>query len=246
VVGGLFSAFLAIRGRLVAGAVACAVVALAIAAARGTGHLGPINFWLQRPDALLIGIIAAVVNTRIPDPLPATWRRVLQVGGWLGVAAIAVVSLASIKWLEPTGFYVPFLPEIPEGLSKAQILDLVRDEVTTNNYWIRWGFTVVGWAMLPVTLAAARLPEWGVGRLLSIRPLVVVGGMSYSLYLIHTIPLLIFVGPIPADNVPVRVVVALATSFLFALPLYHWVEKPSMRRKVRVGTVDPQPEGATP
>jgi len=87
-----------------------------------------------------------------------------------------------------------------------------------------------------VLICMVRTPRWLLGRALSIRPVRAVGRMSYSLYLIHTLPILLFVLPIPDGYLPLRVLVAWITAFVFAWPLYQFVEKRSMDRKNRVDT----------
>jgi len=218
-------------------AVLMAVLAVGIQVARATGHFGPLNFWLQRPDALMLGLVAAVINSRIPETPTERQRRAFTVGAWIGGVAIVVLMTLSIVPLQKLGWpYVPFLPEVDETLSPQQAFEVAMAELSTGNFWVKWAFTITNWAMVPVLICMVRSPGWLPGRGLSIRPIRAVGRMSYSLYLIHTLPILLFVLPIPAGNVPLRVLVAWITAFVFAWPLYQFVEKRSMARKDRVDT----------
>jgi peptidoglycan/LPS O-acetylase OafA/YrhL len=221
-------------------AVVLAALAVAIQVARLTGHFGPINFWLQRPDALMLGVVAAVVNSRLPEQLTPTQRRAVAVGGWVGVVAMGVVMLWSIKSLERFGIYVPYLPAEPaEGVDPQVAFREAMAALAAGNYWVKWGFTIVNWAMVAVLIAIVRQREWIVSRALTLRPVRAVGRMSYSLYLIHTLPILLFVGAIPRSNAPLRIVVAWITAFVFAWPLYQFVEKRSVARKERVDAAPP-------
>jgi peptidoglycan/LPS O-acetylase OafA/YrhL len=218
-------------------AVLMAVLAVGIQIARATGHFGPLNFWLQRPDALMLGVVAAVINSRIPETPTARQRQLFTVGAWVGAAMIIVLMTLSISPLQKFGWpYVPFLPEVNETLSPQQAFEVAMAELSTGNFWVKWAFTITNWAMVPVLICMVRTPRWLPGRALSIRPVRAVGRMSYSLYLIHTLPILLFVLPIPDGNLPARILVAWITAFVFAWPLYQFVEKRSMARKDRVDT----------
>ncbi len=234
-------AFLALlmvtRRWIVQMAVLMAVLAVGIQVARATGHFGPINLWLQRPDALMLGVVAAVINSRIPETPTEAQRRAYTIGAWIGTLAIAVLMTLSIAPLRRLGYpYVPFLPEVSDTLSPEQAFDVAMAELSTGNFWVKWAFTITNWAMVPVLICMVRSPAWLPGRALSVRPVRAVGRMSYSLYLIHTLPILLFVLPIPEGNIPLRVLVAWITAFVFAWPLYQFVEKRSMARKERVAT----------
>ncbi len=217
---------------VVQAAVVLALLSIAVQTARATGHFGPINFWLQRPDALMLGVVAAIINARIPEEPSPGQRRAIQVSAWVGVVAMVVAMLWSVKALERFGIYVPYLPaEAPEGTPPDVAFRTAMAALSAGNYWVKWGFTIVNWSMVAVLIALVRQREWIVGRALCLRPIRKVGQMSYSLYLIHTLPIALFVVGLPRSNPPLRIIVAWVTAFAFAWPLYHFVEKRSLARK---------------
>jgi peptidoglycan/LPS O-acetylase OafA/YrhL len=81
-----------------------------------------------------------------------------------------------------------------------------------------------------------------VARLLSTRPLVYGGRISYSLYLWH-FPFFVMVGlnDPSAEHALVPSVAAVAATFACAIASYHFVELPFLRRKRRVGESQPEP-----
>ncbi len=103
---------------------------IAIGVARLGGHVGPRFAWYQRPDALLLGVVLAFANAR----MPATWSP--EVERWMrraATAAVIVCSLAVASGMfiaKPFGLYVPFL--VPEGGSLHDGL-----------YWGEFGFSIV-------------------------------------------------------------------------------------------------------
>ena len=74
---------------VVQAAVLLAVLSIAVQTARATGHFGPINFWLQRPDALMLGVVAAIINGRIPEEPSPFQRRAIAVSAWSRAAAVS-------------------------------------------------------------------------------------------------------------------------------------------------------------
>jgi peptidoglycan/LPS O-acetylase OafA/YrhL len=96
------------------------------------------------------------------------------------------------------------------------------------------GFTVLAFVAAVVTLVALQ-PGSAVYAVLAWTPLVLLGRISYSLYLWH-LPVFI----VMADNtdswpVPARVVVGVGTALLLATASYVFVERPALRLKSRLG-----------
>jgi peptidoglycan/LPS O-acetylase OafA/YrhL len=96
------------------------------------------------------------------------------------------------------------------------------------------GFTLLAVVAAVVTLVALQ-PSSALYAVLACTPMVLLGRISYSLYLWH-LPLFIFL----ADNtqswpVPVRVVVGVAGALLLATASYVFVERPALRLKSRLG-----------
>jgi peptidoglycan/LPS O-acetylase OafA/YrhL len=103
-----------------------------------------------------------------------------------------------------------------------------------------------GWAALPPCLGAALIIAGGetgtslVGRMLSLRPVVFVGLISYSLYLWHW-PVLVFqnigglVAPLPPDNRRLKLAM-LAVSMLLGYLSWKFVETPFRKGRLRPAT----------
>jgi peptidoglycan/LPS O-acetylase OafA/YrhL len=245
VVGALLVLLLVRSRQLVAGAVVMTVAAILIEIARARGDLGPLNFWLQRPDALLIGVVIAIVNSRVPADLSERAHRWIRVAGWAALTILlAVWSMSLVPVRKVIGVYVPFIPEPPEGLSDQAAFEHVITELPLGNYWIRWGFTVSIWVTAVLVFVFAREKDWIVGRALSVRPVRLVGRMSYVLYLFHTLPLWLVVYPM-GGNIVVRVVMAWILAFALSTPVYLFVEKRALQRKKRHSSLEPTPDGTT-
>jgi len=243
VVGALLIVVLVRTRQLILGAVLLTVAAIGIQVARGGGHLGPLNFWLQRPDALLLGVVLAIVNSRIPAELSLRSQRLLRIAGWAAVAVLVVTMSYSLEPIRKVfGVYVPFTPELPESLSGQAAFRYSMAALTEGNYWIRWGFTATIWATCVLVLVLARQKDWIVGRALSVRPIRLVGRMSYVLYLFHTLPLWLVVYPM-GGNIAVRVLLAWILAFALSTPVYLFVEKWALRRKNRHSSLVPPSTG---
>lgn len=95
-----------------------------------------------------------------------------------------------------------------------------------------WG--VPGVVALPACLSAAALLYFGgincnlVSRLLSFRPVIFVGLISYSLYLWHW-PVISFLRYVVGDPTVVQLALAAALSFVLAVTSYYFVEQPLRR-----------------
>ncbi len=73
--------------------------------------------WLSRPDSLMWGVALAVVNAKMPDPLPAAFRRWLPRVGIVGLVVAAVTMLAGSPFLNDifyrAGLPYPYFPMAP-------------------------------------------------------------------------------------------------------------------------------------
>lgn len=150
--------------------------------------------WMARPDALLIGVLLALGNARLPDPLSPRAKRIITWSGTIGAVICGLVLVSSLEILHKRGFgfWVPGIPR-----DSSQVINrngemwcaLDVGEVhrpCTDELWIfRWGFSVMGLAIAPVTLCFARCKEAWISRVFSLRWFRKVGEMSYSLYVWH-------------------------------------------------------------
>lgn len=186
--------------------------------------------WLSRPDSLMWGVALAVVNARIPDPLPAAIRRWLPRIGIIGFAvAGGTMLLASPFFNDLAGRlglpypYVPMAPPTPvEGADGV--------------YWISFGHTLTALAFIPPMLCMARYKDWYANRALSWRPLRFLGRMSYTVYVWHTLVYFVVLDLLGGDEylgekwrVPILAVVTIVA----CLPVYYGVEKRALQVKMR-------------
>jgi peptidoglycan/LPS O-acetylase OafA/YrhL len=228
-------------------AVGLAIVATWIGWQRWTGHAGPIPIpadpvnanaiqrgisllWLSRPDSLMWGVGLAVLNARLPDPLPERWRRWLPRVGIVGlVVAFGSMLLASgflFDLSSRVGLPYPFVPMAPP--TPADVGDRV--------YWITFGHTLTALAFAPAMLCMARYKEWWANRALSWKPLRFLGRMSYTVYVWHTLVYFVILDLLGGDEVlgqKWRAPLLAAVTIVACLPIYYGVEQRMLRVKLR-------------
>jgi peptidoglycan/LPS O-acetylase OafA/YrhL len=159
------------------------------------GVLKDVSFavWLQRPDSLMVGMLCAIANAHLADPLSEKTKRLLKLGGWIGVVGIFTAIWASSAFARnQLGIHIPFWPG---DANYSTHPDTVVNHLLSQPgwfvhagriYWEQWGFTVCSWSFFLITLPAFRVPEWFPNKILSVKPLVLIGGMlSYGLYIWH-------------------------------------------------------------
>ena len=227
-------------------AVVLAVVAAWIGYQRWAGHAGPVPipdnpdspslqrglslFWLSRPDSLMWGVGLAVLNSRLPDPLPERWRRWLPRVGLVGLVVASISMLVASGFLKSTadklGVPYPFVPMAP--LTAVQGQDRI--------YWINFGHTVTALAFAPAMLAMARIKDWAPNRALSWKPLRFLGRMSYTVYVWHTFFYFIILDLLGGHEVlgeKTRVPILAAVTVVACLPIFYGVERRMLRVKLR-------------
>jgi peptidoglycan/LPS O-acetylase OafA/YrhL len=227
-------------------AVVLAVVAAWIGYQRWAGHAGPVPipdnpdspslqrglslFWLSRPDSLMWGVGLAVLNSRLPDPLPERWRRWLPRVGFVGLVVASISMLVASGFLKSTadkvGVPYPFVPMAPFTAVQGQ------DRV----YWINFGHTVTAVAFAPAMLAMARIKDWAPNRALSWKPLRFLGRMSYTVYVWHTFFYFIILDLLGGHEVlgeKTRVPILAVVTVVACLPIFYGVERRMLRVKLR-------------
>ncbi len=186
--------------------------------------------WLSRPDSLMWGVGLAVVNAKLPDPLPAVWRRWLPWVGGVGlVVSFASMFLSSGLLSDLFGRvglpypYVPMAPRTPVD-SDGQI------------YWINFGHTLSAVACIPALLCMVRHKDWIANRLLGWKPIRFMGRMSYTLYVWHTLVFFVVLSVLGGDEVlgeKWRIPILAAITIVACLPVYYGVEQRMLRVKLR-------------
>lgn len=228
-------------------AVGLAAVATWISFQRLTGTPGPIPIpddpananpairglsllWLSRPDALMWGVGLAVVNAKLPEPLPERWRRWLPIAGAIGLVVASVTLLLSSVFLRDVagrlGLPYPFVPMAPPSIEQAK----------DGLYWINFGHTVTALAFMPAMLAMSRHKEWAVNRALSWQPLRFLGRMSYTVYVWHTLVYFVVLDVLGGESVlgqKWRVPILAVVTIVACLPIFYGVEQRLLRVKLR-------------
>ncbi|MCZ7629789.1 MAG: acyltransferase family protein [Microthrixaceae bacterium] len=227
-------------------ALVVAMVALALAAqwGRATGHYGPFMIAMQRPDALLLGSVLAILNAHWGE-FDARARTTLK---WIASVSLAVGALtmfASAHPLQRIGLpYWEGYPELFESYTAdvagagGRTLETYTPSASEPGavYFIQFGHTIVIWAALPFVLGMARVKDWGMNRFLQWRPFMYMGRLSYSLYIWHGIGIMVAFALIPdATGLPqllVRSAMVWIISFALAIPVYRYVELRFQRIKL--------------
>ena len=95
-------------------------------------------------------------------------------------------------------------------------------------------YTLQGLAFLLLFSAAIRFPQWPVFRWLNWKPLVFMGTLSYSLYLVHLGALFTVRDVLHVESMLARGLLALVISITLSWLIYKFVEKPcaALRRRL--------------
>ena len=209
---------------------------------RALGHGGPGQFWFQRPDAIALGVLLAIINAHLPTELSARARQRLSWAAWVAFPSFVFALFSSSKLVERLfGFYVPLYPtdidiEIPENATREEFQELSNEAIQQvlaqmphGNYWARWGFTLATASAAVLCIAFVRLrDDFAVSRWLSGRLLGYFGALSYALYISHY-QLFRLLDP-DGNGGPKWIPVKLFAAFLFGAALHKWVERPVARR----------------
>ena len=96
-------------------------------------------------------------------------------------------------------------------------------------------YSLQGLSLVPIFVCGVRYPGWLPMRLLNLRPIAFIGTLSYSLYLVHQVVQHVVGENLPQMGLPAQAVLSLLGSFLLALLLYRFVEKPcaNLRRRLQ-------------
>ena len=95
-------------------------------------------------------------------------------------------------------------------------------------------YSIQGLALIPIFIAAIRLPEWLPFRLLNTRPMAFLGVLSYSFYLLHLVVIYAIQNCYPKANRVLEGVVAFVISLLLAWGSLRFVEKPAARLRKKL------------
>lgn len=195
---------------------------LFIGAARLLGHVGPNFAWFQRPDALLLGVVLAFINAKIPPVWSAQTEKWMRRAATAAVAIMWFTVFTGTVMARPFGLYVPFL--VPKGGSLHRGL-----------FWGEFGFTIVSACIAVMVITFVRCPDHGAARFLSKPLLTAAGERSYAIYLIH-VPLGVFMMETIGRKAPALMLLLYIPALaLLSEAAHRYVEKPAMRLKDRLG-----------
>ena len=156
-------------------------------------------FFVQRPDALMLGVFLAIVNAHLPEATTTRYRRWIAAIATMGLVVFLIALNGSNRVLEKLGLpFAEYFPASPEGFSRAQMM--------ATPYWFRFGHTLgaIGFAL--VLFGLVRHREWWVARLLSLKPLQWYGQRSYTVYIWHALPFLLILGATgSSDDTPMSI-----------------------------------------
>jgi peptidoglycan/LPS O-acetylase OafA/YrhL len=119
---------------------------------------------------------------------------------------------------------------LPAALAALLICFLFQSTVFRET----WYFSIQGAALTLVFIAAIRFHTWPLFRFLNWRPVVFIGTLSYSLYLVHDVLLRAVARLWPQSHAWQRAVISLAASVIAAWAIYVLVEKPCARLRKRL------------
>lgn len=193
-----------------------------ISLARLFGHVGPRMAWYQRPDAIMLGVVLAFWNAKLPPELSARFRTLLGHAGTVAAIVFAATVFLGTSFAKPLGVYVPFSPMDGGSLSDGL-------------YWGEFGFTICSFCTAVVVFTMVRADEHWLRPILSWKPALVVGVRSYAIYLIH-VPLFVILVNLVPDNPAVAVVAYLPLLVLTTEAGHRFVELPLMKLKTRTAT----------
>jgi peptidoglycan/LPS O-acetylase OafA/YrhL len=111
---------------------------------------------------------------------------------------------------------------LPAALAALLICSLVQGDVFRET----WYFSIQGAALTLVFIAAIRFHTWPLFRFLNWRPVMFIGILSYSLYLVHDVLLRAVARLWPQSHAWQRAVISLAASVVAAWTIYVLVERP--------------------
>ncbi|MDD0842197.1 acyltransferase family protein [Pseudomonas sp. Gutcm_11s] len=177
--------------------------------------------WLLSATLLLMFASFVLAEVLIPkEPMFAYYMLPARAGELMVGALLAI-------WLSRGHAVMDNWARLLLGLAGAGL-------ITVSMGWITENIGFPGVNALPSTLGAALL-IWagsgrgmGVSRLLALRPLVLVGLISYSLYLWHW-PVLAFYRYVYGGVEPLAGILLFGLMLLLSVVSYRWVEKPCRR-----------------
>jgi peptidoglycan/LPS O-acetylase OafA/YrhL len=167
-----------------------------------------------RIDSILFGCILAVwANPFLDRGEPGARFRL----GQLWAPLLAPVSIIAIA-----------LAAGVVSVNRALYLHLIDPKIAGT-----FQYTIEGLALIPLFVVAVRYHTWGPIKLLNLRAVAFIGGLSYSIYITHQIIISAAHRHLPPGRIE-RGVVYVAITLLVAWGIFHFVERPFARMRKRL------------
>lgn len=209
---------------------------------RGSMIAGIRLAFIQRPDALMLGVGLACANAYFTAERAERWRRAMFIAINVGFVSWFVLLNLSSGWLEKLGGpYFPYMPGIPA--------DFDRSHMMSEMYWFRFGHTLGALGFGLMVIGMARYGRWWFARAVSWNPLQWAGRLSYTLYIWHALAFVIIAsvtgGADASTKVElIRTPVMIAAAIAISIPVYYQVELRALKMKFHFATsketVDPR------
>jgi peptidoglycan/LPS O-acetylase OafA/YrhL len=179
-----------------------------------------------RFDSLLFGCILAVWQNPYLDPIPSGDSLRARAGRlWAPVLApIGVIGLALVNRPE-----VRLLTEGPIG-------HLFNNTKVSGSLQ----YTIEGLCLIPIFVVVVRFAHRGFFRSLNWRPVMFIGALSYSIYIVHEIIIAALHDHAPPGHVERGALYAVVT-FLFCWAIYRVVERPFAKLRKKLSRTGPLP-----
>ena len=187
--------------------------------------------FIQRPDALMLGVAIACLNSYLTQERLERIRKPLIAVGTTGLVIwIVMLNLSSGFIQKLGGPYVDYLPTKPSEFTRPQMLD--------EMYWFRFGHTIGALAFATVLFCLCRFRTWWPSKFWGLSSLQWMGRLSYTLYIWHALPYLLVFALTGGEDAStavtfLRVPILVASAFLFAMPVYYLVELRVLKAKLK-------------
>lgn len=198
--------------------------------------------FIQRPDALMLGVALACANAYFTAERAEQWRRAMFVAINIGFIVWFTMLNLSSGWLERLGGpYFPYMPGTPAEFNRPHMM--------SEMYWFRFGHTLGALGFGLMVIGMARYGRWWFARAVSWNPLQWAGRLSYTLYIWHALAFVIIASVTGGADASTKVELLrapfmIAAAILISMPVYYKVELRVLRMKFHFATsketVDPR------
>jgi peptidoglycan/LPS O-acetylase OafA/YrhL len=187
--------------------------------------------FIQRPDALMIGVVLAILNSKITEEAGERLKKRAFVLGSVGfVVWLAMLNLSS-GFIKKIGG--PFFEYLPSGVAAS-----AHSEMVHTWYWFRFGHTLGALSFATMLFCLCRYKDWWLTKFFDVALFRWMGRLSYTLYVWHGLAYVIILSATGGDDVSLmvklaRVPVLIAGAFALAIPVFYKVELRVLKMKMK-------------